>query len=129
MKKLLASFGLLLATGCNQSEPIAVTPPPAVMPDHRLYIVTVDCGTAQCPYDGQRYVFASRNIEDVRARFIEVAHDMTEANPGATTLMANAQFVAYGDALNPGWTPPTPVKVYTWANGSSFTLNIDTSYL
>jgi hypothetical protein len=129
MKKLLLGFGTaaLFATGCTQPTLDAA---PDAFAKHEVYVVTADCGTAACPYpDWSRYVFVTRNIGDARRRLVEVAQEMVAANPGASSVVDAAKQIAFGDAVNPGWTPNKPNRIASYVNGATFTICIDTSYL
>lgn len=128
MKKLLAGFGLLMTTGCAQQTTLDAAP--NAFAKHTVYVVTADCGDSSCPYPGwPRYVFVTRNVADARQRFVEVAQEMVNANPDSSSIMGSARQIAFGDKLNPPWSGAKPNRIISWTNGSTFSVNLDISYL
>jgi hypothetical protein len=120
MRKLILGFGALLATGCSTGA-LDATPP--TFAKHVVYAITVDCETSSCPYEGQRYVFVTRDAADAKRRLNEVAAEMTQANPTAT----NAVFAT--DQASRDWKGDKPIAAHSWVSGHTFSLYLDLSYL
>jgi hypothetical protein len=83
MKKLLAGFGLLLASGCADGSLGAAPDSFTTDSTHpTVYAVTIDCGAFQCPYGKLgRYVFLERNAARAAQRFSDAGKDFYAANP------------------------------------------------